>query len=132
MARIKGRNTAPELIVRRVLAEQGFHYRLHAKSLPGHPDICFRKLRKVIFVHGCFWHRHTCTRGRSNPATNVDFWAKKFRKNVARDREALHSLKALGWKCLVVWECESKDRIRLTARLKRFLSRSEVASKNKT
>jgi DNA mismatch endonuclease (patch repair protein) len=120
MARIRGRNTKPELSVRRALSELGYRYRLHAPDLPGRPDIVFRSRRSVIFVHGCFWHRHTCGLAYS-PKTRHIFWEEKFRRNVLRDKVVRQSLKKKGWRILVIWECEINEPTELRARLKRFL-----------
>lgn len=121
MARIKGTNTTPERIVREVLSKAGLRYRLHSRLLPGRPDIVFPRYRKVVFVHGCFWHRHTCSRGRSMPSTNSGFWIEKFRSNIVRDRSVRLALRKLGWNSILIWECETKDRTRLLKRLLRFL-----------
>lgn len=109
MARVKGTNTKPELIVRRVLHAMGRRFRLHRDDLPGRPDIVLPRYRIAIFVHGCFWHRHPGCRGTTTPKTRADFWNAKFDGNVARDRSAEMALQAAGWKVLVVWECETKD-----------------------
>ncbi len=104
MAAISGRDTKPELIVRRALHAVGFRFRLHRRDLPGRPDIVFPKYRTVIFVHGCFWHRHDCRYFRW-PKTRVEFWRKKIAANVQRDRRNQHCLRDLGWRVEVVWEC---------------------------
>lgn len=109
MSRIRSRDTKPELIVRRLLHRMGYRFRLHRKDLPGSPDIVLPRDRTVIFVHGCFWHRHEGCRCAYNPKSRVDFWQKKFLQNVERDRKVRHELKNLGWRVLVVWECETKD-----------------------
>lgn len=106
MSRVKGRDTKPEMIVRRLLRQMGYRFRLQAKELPGRPDIVPRPRRKAIFVHGCFWHRHGC-RKTTMPKSNVAFWEAKFNRNLERDRRALSDLKRLGWESLVVWECET-------------------------
>ncbi|NOU14653.1 MAG: DNA mismatch endonuclease Vsr [Methylococcaceae bacterium] len=111
MAGIKGKNTKPEMMVRRALFAEGFRYRLHhRKDLPGSPDIVLKSKRVVIFVHGCFWHRHSECRYARLPASNADFWSKKLESNVERDEKAIHSLIALGWPVLIVWECITRDR----------------------
>jgi len=107
MRRIGSRDTRPELVVRRMLHAAGYRYVLHDKRLPGRPDLVFPARRKVIFVHGCFWHRHTCGRGYS-PAKNVDFWAAKLEANAIRDRRHIEALIALNWSVLVVWECTTR------------------------
>ncbi len=120
MSRVKNRNTSPEKLVRSLLHRLGFRFRLHHKKLPGHPDIVLPKYRKVIFVHGCFWHGHDCPRGK-RPATNRGFWNEKIEKNGRRDRHSQAKLGELGWESLVVWQCETKDLEELTDRLLVFL-----------
>jgi DNA mismatch endonuclease (patch repair protein) len=120
MARVRGSNTKPELLVRRVAHRLGYHYRLHVADLPGRPDLVFRSRRKVIFVHGCFWHQHDCKRG-TRPKDNEEFWSKKLNRNLARDAEITQSLIASGWKVMVVWECQTHDETKLAKRLDRFL-----------
>lgn len=106
MSGIRGTNTRPEIAVRRYLHVRGFRYRLHAKNLPGKPDIVLPKYRTVILVHGCYWHRHEGCRYATTPSTRRDFWLKKFQENVERDRRIRRKLKSLGWRVLVIWECE--------------------------
>jgi DNA mismatch endonuclease, patch repair protein len=120
MSRVKGRDTTPELLVRRLLCSQGYRYRLHRSDLPGNPDIVFPSRRKVIFVHGCFWHGHSCPRGRA-PSSNREFWVRKIAKNKARDRKNLRALRKLQWEELTLWECELKDFRRLRTRVVDFL-----------
>lgn len=120
MRAIKGRDTGPELIVRRLLHAMGFRFRLHP-NLPGRPDVVLSVRRVVVFVHGCFWHRHRCRYGRVEPATRPDFWRAKFARNVERDRRAVRALRRDGWRVLVVWECQTRDVERLRERLARFL-----------
>lgn len=120
MSRVKNRNTSPEKLVRSLLHRLGFRFRLHHKKLPGHPDIVLPKYRKVIFVHGCFWHGHDCPRGK-RPATNREFWNEKIERNRARDRHSEAKLGELGWESLVVWQCETKDLEELAERLLVFL-----------
>lgn len=105
MSRIRGRDTAPEIFVRRIVHGLGYRYRLHDRRLPGRPDLVFPRLRKVIFVHGCFWHSHRCKKGLSAPKTNVPFWARKREANRVRDRKSQRRLRSLGWDVLVIWEC---------------------------
>ena len=105
MRRIKGRNTRPELTLRRHLHRAGLRYRLHAADLPGRPDIVFPTRKAVIFVHGCFWHRHEGCHWCSTPASNAAFWKAKFERNIARDTEVRDALHAAGWRVAVVWEC---------------------------
>jgi DNA mismatch endonuclease (patch repair protein) len=107
MAAIRGKDTAPELLVRRVLHAAGFRYSLHRKDLPGKPDIVMPRLGVVIFVHGCFWHRHPRCKAASTPTSNTEFWTAKFDANIQKNKRNLRDLKALGWKVLVVWECRT-------------------------
>jgi len=123
MGRVRGRDTKPEMIVRRLLHAMGFRYRLHAKDLPGRPDIVFRRRRAAIFVHGCFWHRHpdpACPLARL-PKSRLDFWLPKLEGNRARDVASIERLKAAGWRVLLVWECQLKDREQLGNELRRFV-----------
>jgi len=106
MSRIRSRDTKPEMVVRRLLHSLGHRYRLHRKGLPGKPDIVLPKYRTVIFVHGCFWHRHPGCKYAYTPKSRLEFWNKKFDENVRRDRENKKALRKLGWKVIVVWECE--------------------------
>ena len=121
MARIRSRDTEPELLVRHLLTQLGYRYRLHRKDLPGKPDIAFISRKKAIFVHGCFWHGHPCKRGARAPKSNRDYWVAKIARNRARDGAAVKRLGAMGWLCLTVFECEMKDREALTRRLAGFL-----------
>ena len=117
------RNTRPELALRRLVFGMGYRYRLHVHSLPGTPDIVFARRRKIIFVHGCFWHGHeleSCLDGR-RPKSNTGYWNPKLTRNKERDAERVASLSSAGWKVLTVWECEVKDVRKLIGRLKRFL-----------
>ncbi|MCK4618850.1 MAG: DNA mismatch endonuclease Vsr [Desulfobacterales bacterium] len=107
MSRISGKDTKPELIIRKILFSEGYRYRLHGKDLPGNPDIVFSSRKKVIFVNGCFWHRHNCKKA-ALPTTNRNFWEKKLTGNKERDKRNLAKLKALGWKSLVIWQCQIK------------------------
>ncbi|UNY41766.1 endonuclease [Burkholderia phage Milagro] len=125
MSRIKGRNTKPELIVRSLIHRLGYRYRLHGKGLPGRPDLVFSKRRKVIFVHGCFWHRHEGCRLARLPKSRLDFWRPKLEANAERDKEVERQLSALGWKVLTIWECEVKDEVVLTLRVRAFLDDTE-------
>lgn len=123
MSAVRSRHTSPELAVRRLATSLGYRYRLHGKNVPGSPDLVFAGLRKVVFVHGCFWHRHRCPRGRSTPAANKKFWLAKFARNVARDAEVAKLLRREGWRSLTIWECglTPKRLERTAARLKKFL-----------
>lgn len=120
MSRVRGTNTAPELRVRRLAHRLGYRFRLHAASLPGHPDMVFPGRRLVIFVHGCFWHRHDCKRA-SMPLTRPDYWGRKFAATMARDQIALQLLADADWKTLVIWECETRDSVSLEQALRTFL-----------
>lgn len=111
MSMIKSKDTKPEMIVRRYLFSHGFRYRVNVKSLPGTPDIVLRKYRTVIFVNGCFWHGHNCTEFRP-PRTRVDYWMKKIIRNKERDERAREQLRKLGWRTMVVWECQLKKMLR--------------------
>ena len=113
MSRIRSNDTTPELAVRSFLFRHGFRFRLHVKSLPGHPDIVLPKYKTVIEVRGCFWHRHPGCRQATTPSTNAEFWQEKFKRNVERDRNTEKLLKELGWNLIVVWECELKKDERL-------------------
>jgi DNA mismatch endonuclease (patch repair protein) len=121
MSAITGRNTKPELLVRKLVHAMGYRFRLHVRSIPGCPDLVFPSRRKIIFVHGCFWHRHECRFGRVVPATNTVFWQQKILSNVQRDERNLSSLRSVGWTVTVVWECEIDDHAELALRLKKFL-----------
>jgi DNA mismatch endonuclease (patch repair protein) len=122
MARVKGRDTKPELVVRRMLWRLGARYRLDRRDLPGRPDIVLAGRKLVIFVHGCFWHGHDCARGARVPKANRDYWTGKIGRNRARDIETRAQLEALGWRVEAVWECELKDRGSLEARLAGLLA----------
>lgn len=121
MAGIKGKNTKPELVVRKLVYGMGFRYRLHRKDLPGSPDLVFSRLKKLIFVHGCFWHRHPGCRLAYTPKSNTQFWLDKLESNMRRDKLALTALDALGWEVLIVWECEVSDLAGLTRKMGLFL-----------
>ena len=121
MAGIRGKNTRPEMLVRRLVHGMGFRYRLHRKDLPGSPDLVFPRLRKVIFVHGCFWHRHPGCKFAYTPKSNKQFWLEKLEANTRRDARALKALDALGWDILVVWECEASDLPSLSQKMASFL-----------
>lgn len=123
MRAVKSRDTAPERAVRAAVCELGFarRYRLGA-PLPGKPDLAFGALRKAIFVHGCFWHGHDCKRGARQPKDNAAYWRAKIARNRARDASVNKALRAEGWKTLTIWECETRNAVRLSARLARFLA----------
>lgn len=122
MAAVHSKDTKPELAVRSVVHALGYRYRLHVASLPGKPDLVFPCRRKIIFVHGCFWHRHARCRYSTSPKTRPDFWQEKFCTNVARDRRTRRELKKLGWSILTVWQCELKDPQKLEVRIDEFLA----------
>lgn len=122
MRRIRGKNTKPEIIVRNILRSLGYPgYRLHRRELPGNPDIAYIGRRKVIMVNGCFWHGHDCKHGLRKPKSNSDYWLKKIERNKQRDIINIKTLSDLGWKTLVVWECEIKQQEHLLTRLRDFL-----------
>ncbi|WP_085705679.1 very short patch repair endonuclease [Pseudomonas sp. B8(2017)] len=121
MAGIKGRNTRPEMIVRRFLHANGYRFRLHRRDLPGSPDIVLPRFRTCIFVHGCFWHRHDGCRYATTPKTRADFWQAKFTQNVERDGRARRALRADGWKVLTIWECELRSPARILGHVLEFL-----------
>lgn len=117
---VRQADTAPEMIVRRVAFGMGYRYRLHVKGLPGSPDLVFPGRRAIIFVHGCFWHRHECKNWRA-PTSNTEYWLPKLKRNAERDREVIAELEERGWRVLVIWECETKDREEMKSRLASFL-----------
>lgn len=119
MAAVKGRNTSPEVTVRKLLHGLGLRFRLHRAGLPGTPDIVLPRHRAVVLVHGCFWHGHSCSRGKV-PTSNTAFWLPKLGRNRQRDAEQAKALKSSGWRVLTVWECETKRPDRLVARLARW------------
>ena len=121
MRTVKDRNTGPEMIVRSLAHSMGYRYRLHRKDLPGKPDLVFPARRKVIFVHGCFWHQHHCPRGARSPKSNRDYWLPKLHRNQQRDAMHQAHIRDLGWDVLVIWECELTNRDALSERLKMFL-----------
>jgi len=129
MSRIRGKNTKPELRVRSLVHRLGYRFRLHRKDLPGKPDLVLPRHRKVIFVHGCFWHAHAgCVRA-TRPTSRVEFWDAKLNGNVARDAATALALTEAGWKVLTIWECELKDEVKLTKRLRRFLKTKAPAER---
>jgi DNA mismatch endonuclease (patch repair protein) len=121
MSRIRGKNTAPELAVRKLVFSLGYRYRLHDKRLPGRPDLVFIGLKKVIFVHGCFWHQHPDCLLVTTPKTRVEFWIKKLSDNTTRDAINIKKITDMGWKSLIVWQCEIKDTNKLKEKIKDFL-----------
>ena len=118
MARVRGKDTSPELKVRRMLWAMGLRYRLHRRDLPGAPDIVLASRRLAVFVHGCFWHGHDCARGARVPKQNRDYWTGKIGRNRTRDAANLATLESKGWTALIVWECELKDPSALEVRLR--------------
>ena len=120
MSRIGPRNTQPELAVRKLAHALGYRFRLHRRTLPGSPDLVFPRLKKAVFVHGCFWHRHDCKKA-TTPKSNTDFWQTKFRQNIERDNRKLAEIRGQGWDAVVIWECETRDLSSLRARLEEFL-----------
>jgi DNA mismatch endonuclease (patch repair protein) len=122
MSQIRDKNTKPEIIIRSMVHRMGFRFRLHDKSLPGKPDIVLPRHKKVIFVHGCFWHLHNCKYGRVKPATNADFWQAKRLSNKLRDKRNLAKLRKIGWKILIIWECQLKTPPKIQKNLQSFLT----------
>lgn len=121
MQAVHGRDTEPELRIRRLLHSMGYRYRLHRKDLPGTPDIVFPARTKIIFVHGCFWHGHQHCKRAKLPTKNAEVWAEKIRKNRARDIRTIRALKGIGWDVLVIWECETRNVEKCASRLRDFL-----------
>lgn len=121
MRAVRGQDTTPEMCVRQAAHSLGYRYALHRKNLPGKPDLVFVSRRKIVFVHGCFWHMHKCRRGKISPASNMNYWRSKRERNAERDKEHLRSLRAANWKVLVVWECWTGNTTRLYKRLADFL-----------
>ena len=128
MAGIRNRDTAPERAVRRELYGLGIRYRLHNGKLPGRPDIVIGRLRTVIFVHGCYWHRHPGCRLAYTPKSNVEFWLAKLEGNAARDARNQDRLTELGWQVIVIWECETRERVMLRERLAKLLGMESVTA----
>ena len=128
MRAIRSKDTQPEMAVRSLVHRLGYRFRLHRPDLPGRPDLAFPGRRKVIFVHGCFWHSHGCKTGLV-PKSNQDFWLPKFLRNKERDRENLEALAQQGWETLVIWQCELKDSHSLGLRVKQFLDRKSDPKK---
>jgi DNA mismatch endonuclease (patch repair protein) len=123
MRAVKGKDTRPEKAVRSLLHAMGYRFRLHRRDLPGCPDVVLPGRRAAVFVHGCFWHGHDCARGDRPPKNNAEYWRRKRAGNVARDAKRRAELAALGWRVLVVWECEIRDSAALAGRLRAFLGR---------
>jgi DNA mismatch endonuclease (patch repair protein) len=123
MSSVRDRDTKPEIAVRSLLHSMDYRYRLHRKDLPGRPDIVFGSRCKAIFVHGCFWHRHPGCKKATSPKKRAAFWEEKFDRNVVRDRDVERSLEEMGWRSLVVWECETRNPAQLARKLEGFLDR---------
>ena len=125
MSRVKCGDTVPERLVRSMIHRMGYRFRLHAKDLPGNPDIVLPRHRNIIFVHGCFWHgHHNCPRSKK-PTTNIAFWKKKIDTNVARDKKNFRAIGKLGWNVLVIWQCELSNKSRLAAKVESFLGENK-------
>ena len=127
MQRIRSRDTSPEIVVRSLLHRAGYRYRLHAAGMPGKPDIVLRRYRTVIFVNGCFWHRHTGCRYATTPGTNSDYWQRKFARTIERDAETHAALRKDGWTVAVIWECQTRDKEELISRLGEILPKRETS-----
>lgn len=125
MRRIPKRDTRPEIAVRRIVHALGLRFRLHRRDLPGTPDLVLSRHKTAILVHGCFWHQHEGCALSRQPKSRLDYWLPKLARNVARDREARAALEALGWRCIVIWECETKDAVRLQTSLRASLLGSD-------
>lgn len=123
MSRVRGRDTSAEMRVRRLIFRLGYRYRLQGRDLPGNPDIVFRSLKKVIFIHGCFWHGHDCRSGKKKPKTNERYWLNKLEKNKARDASNQRKLKELGWDFLILWECQLKNEGIIAEDVRKFLGK---------
>lgn len=121
MRKVRSENTSPEMKVRRLVYSMGYRYRLHRKELPGKPDLTFFSRKKVIFIHGCFWHGHSCKRGARIPKTNTEYWIQKIEKNKVRDEKNIRSLHEKGFQVLILWECEIKEESQLKGKILAFL-----------
>lgn len=121
MQAVKSRDTKPEMMVRRLIHRAGYRYRLHRSDLPGKPDLTFSRLRKIIFVHGCFWHGHDCKHGLREPKENAEYWKRKITGNKERDAKQQAQLRAMGWDILVIWECQLKNHEAVSERIMEFL-----------
>jgi DNA mismatch endonuclease, patch repair protein len=121
MRAVHSKDTTPEIIVRKIVTQLGFRYRLHRDDLPGKPDLVFKTKKKIIFINGCFWHGHDCRRGARIPKTNTEYWIKKISRNRERDMEHQGKLRKEEWSVLIIWECEIKDPNILAALLRNFL-----------
>lgn len=132
MSRIRNKDTKPEILVRKKLHKLGYRFRLHRNDLPGCPDIVLPRLKTVIFVHGCYWHRHTGCKYAYTPKTRVDFWTRKFKENIKRDQQHLTMLSELGWRVGVIWECEAKDERMLELLIQDILTHESYSGKCST
>jgi len=121
MAKIRGKNTRLEVKVRQLIWRLGYRYRLHNRDLPGTPDLVFNGRKKVIFVHGCFWHRHDCPAGQQIPKSRVNFWKAKLARNAERDKEVQEALRSEGWEIFIVWGCQIKQPYQLESDIRKFL-----------
>ena len=132
MAKIKGKDTKPEKVVRSLLHQMGYRFRLHRSDLPGNPDIVLPKHKKVIFVHDCFWHGHKKCKRAARPKTHVEFWNAKIDGNIRRDSRVRRALRLQGWSVLVVWQCELRNREKLRKRLQRFMEQRKEHSSGRS
>lgn len=121
MSRVKSKDTTPEMIVRKQAFAMGYRYRLHKKDLPGKPDLVFAGRKKIIFVHGCFWHQHQGCPGSKRPASNTEYWSKKLDGNIARDEKNRELLIRMGWDVLIIWECQTRNRQTVRNLIREFL-----------
>jgi DNA mismatch endonuclease, patch repair protein len=131
MGRISGKDTGPEKRVRSLLHRLGYRFRLHDKALPGRPDIVLRQYRTVIFVHGCFWHRHRGCRYAYSPKSRVEFWEEKFAQNILRDQDAQAALVHAGWRVAIMWECETRDLAALAERVRKLLVKPGTSGRSR-
>ncbi|HNR34612.1 MAG TPA: very short patch repair endonuclease [Candidatus Hydrogenedentes bacterium] len=120
MRRVRSKNTTPELLVRRIAHSMGLRFRLHRRDLPGTPDLVFPAYNRVVFVHGCFWHRHRGCRFTTTPKTRVKYWKEKFQKNMQRDLRNARKLRRSGWRILVIWQCQTRDVKTIESKLRKF------------
>ena len=130
MAAVRGRDTKPELLIRRLVHGLGYRFKLHRRDLPGRPDLVLPRLKVCIFVHGCFWHHHPGCKHATTPSSNVIFWTQKFAQNSARDAQAELTLRDVGWEVIVVWECETRENEMLVNRLRGELERADPRSQS--
>lgn len=126
MSRIKSKNTKPEIIVRKMLHGMGYRFRLHNKYLPGKPDICMPRYNIIIFVHGCFWHHHNKCQDGKIPKSNISYWKHKIERNICRDKKHQNALKELGWRVIIVWECELKDQVKLQIKIENEVGKRPI------